>query len=279
MQLIDGRKLRESILEQLKVQVAALPFQPVFCDVLVGTDPASAQYVRMKAKTAESIGISFHHAEFPDSISSEELVAEIQKLNAVPYMSGLIVQLPLPKTIDRIAVLNAIAPEIDVDCLTQENSDRFYRGETVPVFPTARAVMATLDSLAISLTDKKIVVLGQGMLVGKPVTQLLRNRGIDPVTITRETKNPLELLAAADIVISATGAGKYVKGEMVKQGVIIVDAGTSESNGGIVGDVDLESVSDKASFVSPTPGGVGPVTVSMLLDNVVTVAESIAKKL
>lgn len=274
MQLIDGRKLRDSILEQLKERVKTLPFQPVFCDVLVGNDPASAQYVRMKAKTAESIGLNFHHAEFPDTITTSELVTEIEKINQIPHMAGLIVQLPLPKTIDRTTVLNAIAPSIDVDCLTLENSARFYKGEDVPVFPTARAVMATLDSLNLSLTDKKIVVLGQGMLVGKPVTQLLKNRGIEPVTITRETKEPLLLIKAADVVISATGAGKYIKGEMIKEGAVIVDAGTSESNGGIVGDVDLESVADKASFVSPTPGGVGPVTVSMLLDNVVRVAEN-----
>jgi methylenetetrahydrofolate dehydrogenase (NADP+)/methenyltetrahydrofolate cyclohydrolase len=273
MQLIDGRKLRDNILETLKIRVTALSFQPVFCDVLVGSDPASAQYVRMKAKTAESIGLSFHHAEFPETITTEELIAQIQRLNTIPYMTGLIVQLPLPKHIDRAKVLNAIDPPIDVDCLTEVNSERFYCGELVPVFPTARAVMATLDSLQLPLTEKKIVVLGQGMLVGKPVTQLLKNRGIEPVTITRETVEPLPLIASADIIISATGAGKYVKGDMIKEGTVIIDAGTSESNGGIVGDVDLESVAEKASFVSPTPGGVGPVTVSMLLDNVVTIAE------
>jgi methylenetetrahydrofolate dehydrogenase (NADP+)/methenyltetrahydrofolate cyclohydrolase len=185
---------------------------------------------------------------------------------------------PLPKHINRETLLNAINPAIDVDCLTIQNSERFYRGEQVPVFPTARAVLASLDSVGVSLHDKKVVVLGQGMLVGKPVTYLLKQRGVIAETVTRETKNPAELIANADIVISAMGAGKYVKGDMIQNGAILIDAGTSESNGGIVGDVDLDSVSSKASFVSPTPGGVGPVTVSMLLDNVVAVAENFSKK-
>ncbi len=278
MQLINGRALRDSILETLKQRVSVLPFQPVFCDVLVGNDPASAQYVRMKAKTAESIGLRVHHAEFPADITTEALIEEVKKINQIPHMAGLIVQLPLPPHIDRTKVLDAIDPRIDVDCLTLGNSERFYRGEIVPVFPTARAVLAALDSLNLSLTDKRIVVIGQGMLVGKPVTYLLRARGCEPQTIVRDTVDPLSITRAADILISATGAAKNITADKVKSGVIIVDAGTSESNGGIVGDVDLESVSEKASYVSPTPGGVGPVTVSMLLDNVVTVAEGMSQK-
>ncbi len=272
MQLIDGRKLRDSILETLKIRVKALPFQPVFCDVLVGTNGASAQYVRMKAKTAESIGLMVHHAEFPENITTEELIEKIKEINDIPHMAGLIVQLPLPEHIDRTQVLNAINPKIDVDCLTEVNADSFYKGEVVPVFPTARAVIATLDFVG-DAAGKYIVVVGQGMLVGKPVTYLLNERGYTIETVTRTTENPKEIISHADIIISATGAGKFIKGDMIKEGAIIIDAGTSESNGAIVGDVDLESVSDKASFVSPTPGGVGPVTVAMLLENVVSVAE------
>lgn len=276
MTLIDGRKLRDSILETLKVRVKALPFQPVFCDVLVGNNGASAQYVRMKAKTAESIGLAVHHAEFPESITTEQLIEEIQKINLIPNISGLIVQLPLPEHIDRTRVLNAIDSKIDVDCLTEINAEAFYNGGVVPVFPTARAVIATLDSVVDS-KGKLISVLGQGMLVGRPVTYLLNQRGINVETVTRTTENPKDIISRADIIISATGAGKYIVGDMIKDGVIIIDAGTSESNGAIIGDVDLESVSDKASFVSPTPGGVGPVTVAMLLDNVVTVSEKMVK--
>ncbi len=273
MILIDGKKLQKEILAQVKTEVATLPFKPIFCDVLLGDDPVSAQYVLMKAKRAEDCGIHFHNANFPASITSEELVAEIKKLNLIPHMYGLIVQLPLPASIDKKAVLDAIDPTIDVDCLGQEASKKFYEGESTMGFPTALACMALIDSLSINLAGKKIVVVGQGELVGKPVVKLLENRGLTPIRVDKSTTNKEEILREADIIISATGKGKLIQGSMIKQGVILIDAGTSESNGGIVGDVDLESVKDKASYVSPVPGGVGPVTVAMLLKNVLTVAE------
>ncbi|MEK7499160.1 MAG: bifunctional 5,10-methylenetetrahydrofolate dehydrogenase/5,10-methenyltetrahydrofolate cyclohydrolase [Patescibacteria group bacterium] len=274
MIILDGKKLREGILEDVKTGVARLPFVPVFCDVLVGGDPASAQYVRMKAKLATSAGIKFHNAHFADDISTENLVAEIKKLNILPHMCGLIVQLPLPGHLDVRAVLDAVSPDIDVDCLSTETSNRFYAGEVVPAFPTALACMEILDSLKLDLLDKKIVVVGQGMLVGRPVTHLLLVRGLNVETVTRTTENKEEIIKNADIIISGTGHAKLIVGGMVKKGVVIIDAGTSESKGGIVGDVDLESVESVAGYVSPVPGGVGPVTVAMLLKNVLTVARS-----
>lgn len=285
MELINGRKIREDILERVRREVAALPFQPVFTDVLVGEDPASMQYVRMKAKTAESVGIKFHNAAFPAGIATEDLAAEIRKLNAVPHMCGIIVQLPLPAGIDQRAVLDAIDPALDVDCLGTSASDKFYAGDTSLGFPTALACMAILDSLALDLSGKKIVVLGQGTLVGKPVAALLRFRGLEPVPVTRKVENREALIKEADVIISGIGAGKFLTGGMVKPGVIIVDAGTSESpsgppapdqpggRAGIVGDVDQESVAAVAAALSPVPGGVGPVTVAMLLVNVLEVAK------
>ena len=279
MNIIDGRKLSQEILAEVKDEIARLPFQPVFCDVLVGSDPASVQYVGMKAKKAEKLGMKFHSAKFPETISPEELVKEIKKLEFVPDISGIIVQLPLPaKFIDRQVILDAVPEDLDVDCLGTLASEKFYKNEngtsSLLGYPTALACMALLDSLKFDLTDKKIVVLGQGQLVGKPVTALLRFRGLNPNIITRQTENKEELIKNADIIISGIGHGKHVTGEMIKKGAVLIDAGTSESKGGIVGDVDLESVKDVASFVSPVPGGVGPVTVAMLLKNVLTVAKS-----
>ena len=271
--IIDGKKIRNEILEKVKKEIADLPFAPVFCDVLVGDDPVSLQYVNMKAKTAESIGIKFKKAHFDKSISTEDLISEIKKLNSFPNMCGLIVQLPLPEHLDRDLVLDAINPSIDVDCLGIKVSEVFYGGDLTISYPTALACVAILDSLNIDLSDKNIIVIGQGMLVGKPVTHLLRMRGLKVTTVTRSTLNKDEIIKNADIIISATGKGKMVTGDLLKKGVIVIDAGTSESNGGIVGDVDLESVKDVASFVSPTPGGVGPVTVAMLLSNVLKVAK------
>ncbi len=272
-QIINGRNIRNKILEDVKEGVKALSFQPVFCDVLVGSDPVSKQYIDMKAKTAESVGIHFHHAEFKEEITTEELVEEIKNLNKVDNMCGLIVQLPLPAHLDKEIILNAIDQHIDVDCLGHDASNVFYNTDTSIGYPTALACMAIIDSIDFDLNNKNIVVMGQGELVGRPVTHLLKLRGLHVDTITRKTENKEDLLKNADVIISATGAGKYLTGDMIKEGVLIVDAGTSESTGGIVGDVDTDSVIDIASAVSPVPGGVGPVTVSILLRNVLTVAK------
>ena len=192
-------------------------------------------------------------------------------------MCGIIVQLPLPKILDSRKILDAIDPNLDVDCLGAVASNKFYRGLSNGgiSFPTALACMALLDSLNLDLKVKSIVVLGQGDLVGKPVTALLHFRGLHPTVITRKTEDKEKLIKQADVIISGIGHGKYITGDMVKSGVVIIDAGTSESNGGISGDVDLESVRSVASYVSPVPGGVGPVTVAMLLQNVLTVAQKL----
>ena len=277
-QIIDGKKLSKEILAQVKNEVAALAFTPIFCDVLVGDDPASVQYVKMKAKTAESVGIKFHNANFGASTTTNELIQEIKNLNNVENMSGIIVQLPLPIHLDRQAVLDAIDPRFDVDCLGGAASEKFYKNENQIGFPTALACMAALDTLNLNLSEKNIVVLGQGLLVGKPVAALLHFRGLTPTLIIRQTEHKEELIKNADIIISGTGNGKFITGEMIKPGAVLIDAGTSESNGGIVGDVDLESVKDIAGFVSPVPGGVGPVTVAMLLNNVLQAAKNLNKE-
>ncbi|MFA6257909.1 MAG: bifunctional 5,10-methylenetetrahydrofolate dehydrogenase/5,10-methenyltetrahydrofolate cyclohydrolase [Candidatus Paceibacterota bacterium] len=280
MQIIDGKKIRDEILKKVKAEVGALSFKPVFCDVLVGNDPASLQYVQMKGRMAESVGISFHEADFSASISTEDLIKEIKVLNKIENMCGIIIQLPLPEHIDRQVVLDAIDSHLDVDCLGTIASEKFYSGVSPVGFPTALACMALLDSLNLNFEGKKIVVLGRGLLVGKPVAALLQFRNLFPEIIRSKTENKEELIKQADIIISGIGKGKYITGNMIKKGAVLIDAGTSEDNGSldarrsIVGDVDLESVKDVAEYVSPVPGGVGPVTVAMLLNNVLTVAKS-----
>jgi len=273
MQIIDGRKVRDENLAKLKNRISALPFQPLFCDVLVGGSEVSAQYVRMKEKTAKSIGLKVVHAVLPGTITTEELIKELRRLGALKNMAGLIVQLPLPASIDARKVLDAIPSNVDVDALGTTTSDLFYKSKPTFLFPTAAASVALLDSLNLDLSTKNIVVVGQGMLVGRPVTHLLTSRGLTVHTIDRDTKNPDELLKNADVIITAVGKAKLVHGGNIKEGVVIIDAGTSESNGSIVGDVDRETVEPIAGFLSPVPGGVGPVTVSMLMQNVVVSAE------
>jgi methylenetetrahydrofolate dehydrogenase (NADP+)/methenyltetrahydrofolate cyclohydrolase len=247
---------------------------PLFCDILVGNDVASIQYVKIKAKIAESVGIKFHTANFRDSVSTEELILEIKKLNHIPEMCGIIIQLPLPGQIEKRKILDAIKPELDVDCLGSFNSENFYHNIGKISYPTGLACLEVLDSLKLDLSQKKILILGQGNLVGRPVTHLLRARGLEVMTVDTKTSNSLDLIKEADIIVSALGKGKFLTGEMVKKDVIIIDAGTSEDNGAVVGDVDLESMRKVASFVSPVPGGVGPVTVAMLLKNILQVAKN-----
>ncbi len=277
MNVINGKQLKNEILAKVKQEVAVLSFVPIFCDVLVGDDPASKQYVQMKAKNAESVGIKFHNANFPASITTEELIKEIEILNKIENMCGIIVQLPLPEHLDKQVILDSINPELDVDCLGQVRTEKFYNnygGENDLGFPTAVSCMALLDSINLDLTDKKIVVLGYGNLVGKPVAALLKFRSLNPEIVRSKTENKEELIKEADIIISGMGKGKYITGDMIKEGAILIDAGTSEDGGAIVGDIDLESVKNVASYVSPVPGGVGPVTVAMLLKNVLTVAKN-----
>lgn len=280
MKIIDGKQLSKEILENIKAEVVGLPLVPVFCDVLVGIDPSSVQYVGIKKSRAESVGMKFHSANFPETITTEELVAEIEKINQIKDMCGVIVQLPLPPHIDRQKVLDAIDSRLDVDCLGSLASEKFYktclrRQDQNPFgFPTALACIALLNSLNLDLKTKNILVLGQGTLVGRPVTALLQFMGLSVNTISRDTENKEELIKNADVIISGLGQGKYLTGDMVREGVVVIDAGTSEENGAIVGDVDFESMQHKASFLTPTPGGVGPVTVAMLFKNVLTVAKS-----
>lgn len=279
MHIIDGRKLSQEILLQVKSGVESLSFQPVFCDVLVGDDPASVQYVQMKKRMAEEVGIRFQDAIFPASVTTSELINEVQLLNKVENMCGIIVQLPLPESIDKQAVLDSIDPSVDVDVLGIQASEKFYNGKVGLGLPTALACMFILDSLNLdsnpstSLKTRKIVVLGQGMLVGKPVASLLSFRGLAPVVVRSKTENKEEIIKDADVIISGIGKGKYITGDMIKNGVVLIDAGTSESGSGIIGDVDLESMKNIEGYVSPVPGGVGPVTVAMLLKNVLTVAK------
>jgi len=272
--IIDGRKISKEILEEIKKEINSLPFQPVFCDVLVGNDPVSHQYVNMKKHAAEELGIRFHEAFFPAEITTEDLVKEIKILNKIPNMCGIIVQLPLPEHLNQEEILDAVDSRLDVDCLSSVASEKFYQGDLHLGFPAALACMYLLDFLNLNLKDKKIVVLGQGKLVGKPVSALLHFRGLNPEIISSRTEGKEMLLKEADVIISGIGKGQYIKGDMIKNRAVIIDAGTSELNSGIVGDVDLESIKGVADFVSPVPGGVGPMTIAILFRNVLKVAKT-----
>jgi len=272
MQYIDGKKLSKELLLNIKKRVAVLSFKPIFVDVLVGNDLASAQYVAMKYKMAISLGIEVLNVAFPETISTEELVVKIHELAAMPRMAGIIVQLPLPKHVDAQAVFDAIPVSLDVDILGKDASSAFYNDQSDIIYPAAQACYELLKVTG-SLEEKNIVVIGQGKLVGRPVTHLLHRDGYIVTTVVTDTQNKAEIIKNADVIISAAGVPHLITGDQIKEGVILIDAGTTEQDGGVVGDIDTESVRDVAGYLAPVPGGVGPMTVALLLENVVIVAE------
>ncbi len=270
--IINGREIANQLNEQTKEQIKALSFQPLLVDVVVGEDPASLSYVRIKQKKALEVGLAFELHHLPSSSTTADVISEINKLITIKELSGLIIQLPLPKNLNTEEILSSIPEEVDVDLLNKKSSERFYGGGKTLVPPTAGAISHIIDSLPVNFSGKKILVVGQGELVGKPISYLLKSKSLDVITADSSTKNILDLLKSADCVISGVGKSGLIKGEDLKEGVIVIDAGTSEASGSIAGDVDFDSAEIKASYITPVPGGVGPVTVAKLLENVVLAA-------
>lgn len=270
---IDGKKIQQEKLSEIKKQVGKLGFTPLFCDVMVGEDLVSRKYVDLKEKMAKSVGIGIVECKLPKDATNEEVIHKIKELNETPNMCGVIVQLPLPSHLDKEQIVNTIYPTLDVDCLTRVNREKFYKNQAYFSYPTAIATMDILASTGVSLEFKKICVLGRGELVGRPVSYLLSEKGYDVQVIDKNTQDKESIIKESDIVISATGVANMINVEMIKDGSIIIDVGTSESFGAVVGDVSLDGVAEKASFAALTPGGVGPVTIACLFENVLKAAE------
>ena len=274
--LIDGKEISSQILEQLKIELKNISFAPKLIDVMVGEDPVVETYVKIKSKRAAEIGVDFEIKRLPKSITQEQLEKEVTALNSTKNLCGLIIQLPLPERMDKQKVIDKIDPNFDVDVITSTSLGRLFTGRQFFTPATAAAIMRIIDFHKIDLEGKSVLVVGAGDLVGKPVTFLLMQRQATVTVANASTKNLAELGKQADILISGTGVPNLIKADMVKQGAVIIDAGTAESAGGIGGDVDFESVSKIASLISPVPGGVGPVTVAMLLYNTVVNAKRLS---
>lgn len=243
-------------------------------DIVVGDDPASLSYVRIKEKKAREVGLDFELHQLPDRATNEQVISKIQEITQRQELSGLIVQLPLPEHLDTRQILDVIPTRVDVDLLNSQSSTAFYSGQGQLVPPTAGAILHILDSLPEDWAGKNFLVLGQGELVGKPTSYLLKQRGYG-VTVADSTTLDIDLLInKVDCIISGVGKPNLLKAAQVKDGVIIIDAGTSEASGSITGDADA-SVATKAKYLTPVPGGVGPVTVAKLLENVALVAETL----
>lgn len=266
--IFNGKQFAALRAATLKAEVAALPHPPTLGVCIVGEDSVSTRYVGLKKQVAQDVGVNLHIDQFSSSITTEELVSALAE--TVQNHDGYIVQLPLPPHIDRTAVLDAIPLEYDVDMLSRAATTAFYTNAS-PLLPPVVAVCAEiLTHHNIALASKKVVVVGNGQLVGKPMTHWLRAHGAEVVVVERD-----DALAAktidADIVVLGAGAPGILTPDMISEGVVILDAGTSEAGGTLKGDADPHCA-DKASLFTPVPGGIGPVTVVMLLKNLVTLA-------
>ena len=249
--------------------------KPTLAVILVGDNPASQIYVKNKKKTAENLGIYSIVINYPSNISEKILLDKIQELNNDNKITAILVQLPLPKHIDKFKIIDAIAPEKDVDGLTPYNSGKLFSGEEPYVYPcTPKGILLLLDEYNIELAGKHVVVIGRSNLVGKPVAQMLLNRNATVTMCHSHTKNLSDITKTADIVVSAVG--KNIIGEkMLKSDCVVVDVGIfKDINGKICGDVDFTSASKIAAYISPVPGGVGPMTIASLMLNTVELADS-----
>lgn len=273
--ILDGKKLRDKIFENLKQRLNNMSEKPTLAVILVGENPASQIYVRNKKKTAENLGINSIVINYPADISEKILLDKIQELNNDNKITAILVQLPLPKHIDKFKIIDAIAPEKDVDGLTPYNSGKLFSGEEPYVYPcTPKGILLLLDEYNIELAGKHVVVIGRSNLVGKPVAQMLLNRNATVTMCHSHTKNLSDITKTADIVVSAVG--KNIIGEkMLKSDCVVVDVGIfKDINGKICGDVDFASASKIAAYISPVPGGVGPMTIASLMLNTVELADS-----
>jgi methylenetetrahydrofolate dehydrogenase (NADP+)/methenyltetrahydrofolate cyclohydrolase len=276
--IISGKDIAKKIREELQVEVEKLKSEhgitPGLAVVLVGENPASVVYVRNKEKACAVVGIYSEKHDLPADTSQEDLLALIDRLNQDPKIHGILVQLPVPDQIDAKAVLEAISPEKDVDGFHPYNVGRLLTGDATFISCTPFGVMKMLDYSGIELKGKHAVIVGRSNIVGKPVALLLMERHAT-ITICHSRSVPLEnYTRQADILIAAIGRAEIIKADMVKEGAVVIDVGINRgADGKLVGDVAFDEVSQKASAISPVPGGVGPMTIAMLLYNTVQSAK------
>ena len=270
--ILDGKAFANLLGQNLKEKVKKLKDEgitPHFCVINIGDDPASKIYVRTKKRRAEKMGIIQDIYQMSADTKQEEALALIDKLNADPAINGLMVQLPAPKQIDADALLERIDPNKDVDGLTPANIGHLWMGNHFVEPATAEGIIALLKHYEIPLEGKKVVIIGRSNIVGKPLAALMLEQNATVTIAHSRTKNLGEITKKADVLVSATGQAFLVKADMVKDGAVVVDVGMNHVDGKLVGDVDFDKVKEKVSYITPVPGGVGPLTVQFLMEAVV----------
>lgn len=270
--LLDGKKVAESIYSKALLDISLLSFVPKITFIIVGSDGASQTYVKMKGKKSEALGLRHETIVLPESTTEEELLNQIKALNQNPDVNGILVQLPLPKHINKYNVLEAISPAKDVDGLHPYNQGLLAIGK--PLFSpcTPAGVVEILKFYQIPIVGAKAVVVGRSEIVGKPMAQLLLLEDATVTVCHSKTKDLEKEIQNADIVIAALGKPKFITANMVKDGAVVIDVGIHRINEKIVGDVDFDTVAPKCKAISPVPGGVGPMTIAMLMKNLTLAA-------
>jgi len=280
--IIDGKIISSSVKEKIKSEVNALKekgIKPGLVVIKVGDDPASAVYVRNKKRACEELGIYSEEYALPEQTTEKELLDLIKELNTREDIDGILCQLPLPKHLNETAVINAISPEKDVDCFHPENVGKVLIGEDGFKPCTPAGVIEMLKYSGVEIAGKNCVVLGRSNIVGKPMALLLLAENGTVTVCHSKTKNLKDITKKADILIAAIGKAKFVTADMVKKGAVVIDVGINrDENGKLCGDVDFNKVSKKALAISPVPGGVGLMTVTMLMQNTLTSAKKKALK-
>ncbi len=267
--IIDGKKVSKEIKEKLTEDVIALKekgITPGLSVILVGNDPASKAYVRSKEKTCNKLGILSKKVLFDETVTEEELLQAIDELNEDQNIHGILIQLPLPKHIDEDRVINRVSPEKDVDCFSPVNLGRLFLGKPLYNPCTPYGIMKLMEYYDIEIKGKNAVVIGRSNIVGKPIGMMLLEQSATVSFCHSKTKNLNAYLEHADIIVVAVGRPGFVTKDMVKEDAVVIDVGINEVDGKLVGDVDKE-VEEKASYFTPVPGGVGPMTITMLMEN------------
>jgi methylenetetrahydrofolate dehydrogenase (NADP+)/methenyltetrahydrofolate cyclohydrolase len=274
-EIIDGKAVAARVKADVAREVASLPGTPGLATVLVGDDPASAMYVRMKGEDSAEVGIqSFHHQLGADAAAGE-LAALLRDLNADDRVHGILLQLPLPDHLDQDEFIALIDPAKDVDGLTAANAGLLVQGRDEAIVPcTPAGVMELLRSVDAPLEGARTVVIGRSILVGKPLAQLLLGANATVTHCHSRTRDLAAVCREADVLIAAVGSPRLVTGDMVREGAVVIDVGTNRTDDGLVGDVDFEAAAERARAITPVPGGVGPMTRAMLLVNTVRAARA-----
>ncbi len=271
--IIDGKAVAQQIEAEVADAIARLGIRPGLVAVRVGNDPASEIYVRNKAKKARELGIEGTELVFPDTMSEAELLGEVARLNADDAVDGILVQLPLPKHIDPKKVIDAIAPSKDVDGFHPISVGMLHLGRPALVPCTPAGVIRLIESTGESIEGKHAVVIGRSDIVGKPMAALLLQRSATVTICHSKTRDLTAVAREGDILVAAIGRPRFVTAEMVKPGAIVIDVGINRVEGKLAGDVDFAAARETAGWITPVPGGVGPMTIAMLMQNTVEAAE------